>query len=53
MKEECLINDTKTFEAKEGLRGKIQITVDPRRGTVSLGKAGTEFFHQQVVALVR
>ena len=48
--EECLINDTKTFEAKEeGLRGgKIQLAVDPRRGTISFGKSGTEYFHQQV-----
>ncbi|XP_063686527.1 phosphatidylinositol 3,4,5-trisphosphate 5-phosphatase 2B-like [Bolinopsis microptera] len=53
--EECLINDTKTFEAKEeGLRGgKIHLAVDPRRGTVSLGlgKSGTEYFHQQIKRL--
>ena len=53
--EECLINDTKTFEAKEeGLRGgKIHLAVDPRRGTVllGLGKSGTEYFHQQVCSL--
>ena len=50
MSEECLINDTKTFEAKEeGLRGgKIQLSVDPRRGIISFGKSGHEYFHQQV-----